>query len=366
MCYTIQCNQDKRGDVRKIIHVDMDCFYAAIEMRDKPYLKNLPVAVGGQPSRRGVLCTCNYVAREFGVHSAMATAKALQLCPNLVVLPVNMALYKQVSQQISQILGQYTDKIEPLSLDEAYLDVSESSQYHNSASLIAAQIRKDIYQQTELSCSAGISVNKYLAKIASDWNKPNGQFLISPQAIDNFLIKLPLKKLPGVGRKTNEKLKSLGYNTCGELQSATKQQLSNLFGKQGIRLYQLCRGIDEREVVTNRMRKSVSVEHTYEQDLNSLEQCLEKLTALQANLENRLTRVQSQRGIHKQFVKLKWSNFIQTTVECVSSKLASNTFASLLTQAYQRAPINGNGVRLLGIGVRFEANRHFEQLSLFE
>ena len=192
--------------MQKIIHIDMDCFYAAIEIRDNPDLSTKPVAVGGSTDRRGVLTTCNYVARKYGIHSAMATATALRKCPNLIVLPVRMQLYKDVSSEIRDIFYQYTELVEPISLDEAYLDVTDSNHCYGSATWIASRIRKEIFNKCRITASAGVAPNKFLAKVASDWKKPNGQTVITPEDILDFVAKLKVEKINGVGKVTAEKL----------------------------------------------------------------------------------------------------------------------------------------------------------------
>ena len=198
---------------RKIIHVDMDCFYAAVEMRDDPSLRGIPVAVGGASDRRGVISTCNYEAREFGVHSAMATAYALRLCPNLRVVPGRMSHYQAVSRLIREIFSRYTKIIEPISLDEAFLDVTDCAQFQGSATLIAADIRLAIREELHLTASAGVAPNKFLAKICSDENKPDGQCVIAPDEVDNFVRDLPLGKIPGVGKVTQTRLAKAGFYT---------------------------------------------------------------------------------------------------------------------------------------------------------
>ena len=192
--------------LRKIIHVDCDCFYAAVEMRDNPSLIGKPIAVGGSTSRRGVLSTCNYEARAYGLHSAMPTAQALKLCPDVILLPHRFDAYKEASNKVNDIYRRYTEIIQPLSLDEAYLDVSEVDMLHGSATLIAQDIRQAIEKEVGITASAGIAPNKFLAKVASDWNKPNGQFVITPDQIADFMVQLPVKKIPGVGKKTAERL----------------------------------------------------------------------------------------------------------------------------------------------------------------
>src|SRR5688572_8550149 len=246
--------------MRKIIHCDCDCFYAAIEMRDNPALREVPLAVGGRPDQRGVVATCNYEARRYGIHSAMATAQALKLCPHLVVIPPAMDKYRAASKQILAIYHDYTDLVEPLSLDEAYLDVSESTHCKGSATLIAQEIRQRIFATVGITASAGVAPNKFVAKIASDWHKPDGLCLVRPDEVDAFVAALPVKKLHGVGKVTAAKLNKLGAETCGDLRSWTLADLEQHFGRFGTRLHDLCRGIDEREVSTSRERKSISTE----------------------------------------------------------------------------------------------------------
>jgi DNA polymerase-4 len=335
---------------RKIIHIDMDCFYAAVEVRDNPQLQGKPVAVGGLANRRGVLTTCNYQARRFGLHSAMATYRALKLCPELVLLPVNMEKYRQVSQQVRQIFTDYTDLIEPLSLDEAYLDVTHCPQHQGSATRIAHAIRQKITQNLSLTASAGVAPNKFLAKIASDWHKPNGQFVITPKQVDAFMQPLPVKKLFGVGKVTAKKLAALNVDTCGDLQRFAMATLLEHFGRFGKQLYYYARGIDERAVNPNRIRKSVSVELTYPEDLDTLEACLAKLPELLEKLLQRLQPHQD-RTIHKQWVKVKFDDFGQTTMECISTAPELIQYQTLLKNLMARSH---KPVRLIGIGVAFE------------
>ena len=203
--------------VRKIIHCDCDCFYASVEMRDDPSLRGRPLAVGGRADQRGVIATCNYEARRYGIHSAMATAQAVKLCPDLILIPPNMEKYRITSRQIMDIYRDYTDLVEPLSLDEAYLDVTNSPHCKGSATLIAQEIRRRIFETVGITASAGVAPNKFVAKIASDWNKPDGLFLVRPGEVDAFVAALPVKKLFGVGKVTAAKLHSLGAQTCGDL-----------------------------------------------------------------------------------------------------------------------------------------------------
>lgn len=335
-------------------------------MRDDPTLRDLPVAVGGRAGQRGVIATCNYAARRFGVRSAMATARALQLCPDLVVLPPAMDKYRAASRQILAIYRDYTDLVEPLSLDEAYLDVTQAVQHRGSATLIAQEIRERIFQSVGITASAGIAPSKFIAKVASDWNKPNGQFVVRPHEVDAFVAALPVKKLFGVGRVTEAKLQRLGARTCLDLRSWSMAQLCEQFGKFGERLYELCRGIDQRAVCPTRERKSISVEETYGVDLPDLAACIAMLPDLLSKLAQRIERAKAQRDVHKLFVKIRFADFRHTTVECVGEQPDVLQYQKLLETGYRRA---NKPVRLLGVGIRLREERRDEarknQLGLF-
>jgi DNA polymerase-4 len=352
--------------LRKIIHCDCDCFYAAVEMRDDPSLRDLPIAIGGKSDRRGVVATCNYKAREYGVRSAMPTGQALKLCPDLVVVPGTMSKYREAAQQIRQIFYRYTDKVEPLSLDEAYLDVTDCTECHGSATLIAEEIRKVIAREVGVTASAGIAPNKFLAKVASDLNKPDGQYVITPPEIDAFVEKLKVKRIFGVGKVTNEKLRRLGIETCGDLQQRPLLELVDKFGVFGKRLHDLSFGRDNREVNANSRRKSLSMERTYSDDLVDQAACLQKLPDLLLELRSRLRRVDSDYLVTKQLIKMKFSDFTSTTVERqVVKGLPIESFEDLCLQAWERG---GRSVRLLGLGVRFIDTRdegRAVQLDLF-
>jgi DNA polymerase IV len=348
--------------IRKVIHCDCDCFYAAVEMRDDPSLRGKPVAVGGRPDQRGVVATCNYEARKFGIRSAMATSQALQRCPDLIVMPPAMDKYRAASKQILAIYRDYTDLVEPLSLDEAYLDVTDSPHFQNSATLIAQEIRQRIFDTVGITASAGIAPNKFLAKIASDWNKPNGQFVVRPHEVEEFVAALPVDKLFGVGKVTAMKLKKLGAFTCGDLREWTLPELQRHFGKFGGSLYGLCRGIDRRHVSPSRDRKSVSVEETYVTDLPDLDACRRELEPLIELLRQRVRRAQAERNIHKLFVKIRFADFRRTTAECVSTTIDEAACRKLLETAHKRG---ARAVRLLGVGVRLEEEDDFQQLGLF-
>ena len=333
---------------RKIIHCDCDCFYASVEMRDDPRLAGKPLAVGGRADQRGVVATCNYEARRFGIHSAMSTAQALKRCPQLIVIPPAMEKYRIASRQILAIYRDYTELVEPLSLDEAYLDVTASKEHRGSATLIAEEIRQRIVDTVGITASAGIAPNKFIAKIASDWNKPNGQFAVRPHEVDAFVAQLPVDKLYGVGRVTAAKLRRLGAERCGDLRSWSEGELQQHFGKFGERLHALVRGIDHREVSPTRERKSVSVEETYVTDLPDLAACQAALPELLTRLQQRIDRAQAGRSISKLFVKIRFDDFQRTTAECSGSLLDEATFRRLLDTGFQR---RRRPVRLLGAGV---------------
>lgn len=348
---------------RKIIHIDCDCFYAAIEMRDDPRLAGRPLAVGGSADRRGVIATCNYEARAFGVRSAMSSRHALSLCPDLLIVKPRMDAYKEASREIHNVFREYTDLIEPLSLDEAYLDVTESQRCSGSGTLIAQDIRRKISQRLHITVSAGVAPNKFLAKIASDWRKPNGLFVITPAEVEDFVSVLPVSKLHGVGKVTADKLHRLGIVTCEELRQWERLALVREFGGFGERLYNLARGIDERPVQNDSRRQSVSVENTYDHDLPDLASCLEKLPELLESLNGRMARIDSSYRPGKPFVKVKFHDFSQTTLEQAGAGRDLESYQQLLSQAFARG---GRPVRLLGIGVRLQDLRGaHEQLELF-
>ncbi|MDY6451390.1 DNA polymerase IV [Acinetobacter faecalis] len=257
--------------MRKIIHIDMDAFYASVELRDQPNLKHLPVVISSHHPR-AVIAAASYPARTFGLRSAMSMTQAKKICPQVVVIEPNFNKYREVSAQIHQIFQKYTPLIEPLSLDEAYLDVTENLQNIASATEVAMRIREDIFQATGLTASAGVAPNKFLAKIASDWNKPNGICVIKPSQVQSFIQNLELKKIPGVGKVTQEKLKTLNLETLGDLQNIEESFLTHHFGKYGKQLFLYAKGIDERPVQIERERQSISKETTFDQDLN-LKQC---------------------------------------------------------------------------------------------
>jgi len=335
--------------MRKIIHCDCDCFYASVEMRDDPNLRGRPLAVGGASDRRGVISTCNYEARSFGVRSAMPSAQAKKLCPDLIVVPGNMKKYREVSGQIRDIFLEYSEIIEPLSLDEAFLDVSDSGRCQGSATLIAEEIRRRVRAELGITISAGVAPNKFLAKIASDWRKPDGLTVITPDAVDQFVLRLPVAKIHGVGRVTAEKMQRQGIRTCADLRRFSLIELTQAYGKFGRRLYELCRGVDERPVSGDGSRKSVSVEHTFNEDLCALDEWLEQLTILYMRLLERLENLDRRYQISGATVKVKYGDFSLATQERASQSGRISEFRQLLQQCWDRraAPI-----RLLGLGVK--------------
>ena len=350
---------------RKIIHCDADCFFVALEMRDDSDLCGIPVAVGGKTENRGVISTCNYEARAFGVHSAMSSAYAKQLCPQLIILPHRIEKYRDAATVMRRIFLDYTDAVEPLSLDEAYLDVTDAHHCLGSATLIAKEIRRRIQKEVGITASAGVSVNKFLAKVASDWQKPNGLTIIEPERIRFFLKRLPVNCIPGVGPSLTKKLRNGGITTCHDLQKLTEEQLMQRFGKFGQRLYHYSHGNDDRLVKVGEWRKSLSVEHTFNRDIHTLEHCSSLLSGLSEKLLERLARVNNKQTIIKCFVKIKFSGFEQTRVEAPSRRFCLALCKQLLVTAWHRY---GKPVRLLGLGVRFSENigQYGMQLSLFE
>lgn len=335
--------------MRKIIHIDMDCFFAAVEMRDNPALRDVPLAIGGHRTERGVISTCNYPARAYGIRSAMPTSQALKLCPQLVLLPGRMEAYKQASTAIQAIFHRYSALVEPLSLDEAYLDVTDSLHCSGSATRIAEEIRHTIFAETGLTASAGVAPNKFLAKVASDENKPNGLCVITPQQVSAFVSQLPLRKIPGVGHKTAEKLAKLGLHLCRDIEKADMALLIKQFGRFAEVLLERSQGIDHRPVVAARTRKSVAVEHTFQHDLQDFSQGDASLPELYQKLQHRLTRSNCQHQIQKIGIKLKFQDFRQTTIERQYPELNLTVLRQLLQQAWLRG--NGQGVRLVGIQV---------------
>jgi DNA polymerase IV len=340
----------------------MDAFYASVEMRDNPGLKLRPVAVGGDPQGRGVIATANYLARKYGVRSAMPSWKAKKLCPDLLFISPNFEKYKQESRAIKEIFLFFTDIIEPLSLDEAYLDVTESEAFGGSATLIAQEIRKQIWEKRQLTASAGVAPNKFLAKVASDWNKPDGLFVVTPDEIEPFVAQLPVDKISGIGHVMTQRLHALNIYTCKDLQQLDVDNLHAHFGNRAWSLYELCRGIDRRSVTSERLRKTLSVESTFLHDLQTFESCLQQIPELYHRLMARYEKMRDHYRIKKPFVKVKFANFMTTTVESVvypSSDIQS--YNALVKIGWERKK---EPVRLLGLGFSLNCNEEI-QLTLF-
>ena len=354
---------------RKIIHVDMDAFYAAVEQRDFPELKGQPVMVGGQPDSRGVVATCSYEARKFGVHSAMSCARAYQLCPQGVFVKPRFSAYKQASEEIHSVFKSFTDMIEPLSLDEAYLDVTHVDLCEGSASLMAKEIRKQIFQKTQLTASAGISYNKFLAKLASDVNKPSGQFLIRPGQAENFLSSFPIGKFYGVGKVTEKKMQKNGINTGKDLKEKTLHELEVLFGNSAEYYYDIARGVDDREVVSSRVRKSLGSESTFQTDLSDIDEMVKQLKLLAVVVLDSLN-VRDLMA-YTLTIKVKYSDFKQVTRSYTSDSIVSlqRRVFELLPILLSKTDVDKKKVRLLGVSfsnlVEQGVTRQGEQLYLF-
>ncbi|MDC9720179.1 MAG: DNA polymerase IV [Gammaproteobacteria bacterium] len=352
---------------RKIIHCDCDCFYAAVEMRDEPNYRHRPIAIGGAANSRGVISTCNYPARKFGVHSAMPSAQALRACPELLILPGRMALYKAVSVEIMAIFKRYSNLIEPLSLDEAFIDVSDSLTFDGSATRIAQQIRADVEAEVGITISAGVAPNKFIAKVASDWRKPNGLFVVKPDELDAFSAVLPVNKIPGIGPVSAAKLAQQGVHMCADLRSFSELELEQKFGRMGKTLALRRFGLDHRAVQTSRIRKSVSVENTYPKDLHSVESCKQALVPLYEQLLQRWQKLATHYAVSGLVVKLKFADFSQLTREHANEEIDVVFFQQLLHQAFSSGSSQqrAGGVRLLGLGFKLSTPVTQQQLRLF-
>lgn len=348
--------------MRKIIHIDMDCFYAAVEMRDNPKYRGIPIAIGGSSDRRGVIATCNYLARAFGVRSAMSTAHALRLCPDLTLVKGRMDVYKQVSDQIREIFSRYTEIIEPLSWDEAYLDVTHVTHCNGSATLIAQDIRRTIEREIGITASAGVAPIKFVAKVASDENKPNGICVIAPDKLDEFVARMPLHKIPGVGKVTLEQLNNLGLFTCADVRQFPFARLHKTLGKFGAILWNRCHAIDDRAVNVERVRKSIGVERTLSVDIIARTEVEDVVAYLLPKLEQRIAYHDAEPRIKSQGIKLKFDDFQLTTIEhsrpCYDTKYFSELLTAILLRRKER------GIRLVGLMVGLKNESDIEQLVL--
>jgi len=338
----------------------MDYFYAQVEIRDNPALINKAVGIGGPSTSRGVLCTCNYIARKYGVRSAMPTFQAMAKCPELVLIRPNMKKYKEASEAIFSIFSQYTDQIQGLSLDEAFLDVTDSLQCFNSATWMAMEIKDKVYKETGLTGSAGISFNKLLAKISSDLNKPNGICALIPENFEKHVPHFDIAKISGVGKVTQTKMRQMGINNFGDLRRYSKLDLINYFGSFGSGLYDFCRGIDDRSVVSSFERKSLSVERTFSKNISNIATLKGKVYDCYNEMVSRLEK-HSDRIIKSVFIKIKYSDFKSTTFETAYEDLQSERFIQLFLERYAQ---RGGDIRLIGTGVRFHSYQEENQLLL--
>ncbi|HOH48131.1 MAG TPA: DNA polymerase IV [Candidatus Syntrophosphaera sp.] len=337
--------------MNKIIHIDMDAYFAAIEIREDPSLRGKCVIVGGNPNGRGVVSTCSYEARKFGVHSGMSSHQAWKLCPQGIFLRCRFKLYKEVSEQIRAVFFSYTDLVETMSLDEAYLDVTTNKAGLDDPVEIARRIKADILAATQLTCSAGVSFNKFLAKIGSELEKPDGLSVITPEKAQEILFNLPIGKFYGVGRVTAARMKKMGIHTGEDLHRQELRDLTRVFGKMGLYFYQVVRGIDNRAVITESDPKSISCENTFHTDLSSIEELLEELKDLVDRLVNRLAfrNIQARNLI----LKIKYDNFECVTRSCPLPEVSSEK--ALLFEYAQKLLVTnwdrGRKIRLLGVGV---------------
>lgn len=349
-----------------IIHLDMDAFYASVEEREHPELVGLPIVVGGPSKNRGVVAAANYEARKFGVFSAMPMSQASRLCPDLRILPVNMPLYVTVSKQIHEIFNRYTPEIEPLSLDEAFLDVSGSLKLFGSAAKIAKRIKDDIKRELQLVVSAGIAPNKFVAKIASDFDKPDGFVVVEDKDMQDFLDPLPVKRIWGVGKKTEIQLNNYGISTIKDLRNQSERWLVDRFGKQGDHIYRLANGQDKREVISDAKAKSISSESTFIEDISNKETLISYLSHLTEQVAARL-REKGRKGKTVN-VKIRFHDF--TTITRSKSLAQSSNQTEEIWRAAKSLfnaalPVGRVSIRLLGVGVSGFSNDTIHQGDLF-
>ena len=339
------------GQQRKVIHLDMDAFYAAVEQRDHPELRDKPVIVGGSPRSRSVVCTASYEARKFGVHSAMPTSQAHRLCPEGIFVRPDFKKYTAASRIIRRVFHEATDVVEPLSLDEAYLDVTENHWDEPSATRIAQRIRALIKERTRLTASAGVAPNKFLAKIASDYKKPDGLTVVPPHTISQFLKGLPVRKIPGVGPRTEERLRQSGITTCDDILRYSEEELCSRFGRSGAWFFRVARGQDDRPVITNSRRKSLSIEDTLPHDEVGLEAAAAHIDRLGEGLRTRLEKAQvSGRTI---VLKVKYSDFRQVTRSRTldGPTDSANEVVTVAKELLKETAVAVTPFRLLGIGL---------------
>jgi DNA polymerase-4 len=351
----------------KIIHIDMDAYYASVEQRDNPELRGKPIAVGGSEIR-GVVTTCSYEARKFGVRSAMPGLTAKKKCPDLIFIKPRFDVYRDVSKKIMSIFNEFTDLVEPLSLDEAFLDVTINKKGIKSATIVAKEIKKRIKAELNLTASAGVSINKFLAKVASDMDKPNGLYVIPPDKADAFIEKLDINKVPGIGKVTSQKMKKMGLNTCGDLKKMNRAELHKKFGKVGSYYYKIVHGEYNSTVKPNRIRKSISSERTFDNDLINVDDMLERLEVITKHVVKYLEK----RKIKGRTVtiKIKYFDFVSKT----RSKSLPNWICSfdeiypIVKELLYKPSIPEKPIRLLGVGLSnlntTERNEDKDQFTL--
>lgn len=356
--------------IRKIIHIDMDAFYAAVEQRDFPEYRGKPLVVGGRPNSRGVVATCSYEARKFGIHSAMPSAHAHRLCPHAIFVQPRFDVYRRVSREIQALFREYTETVEPLSLDEAYLDVSASTHHSGSATLIAKDVKRRIQADTQLTASAGVSYNKFLAKIASDLDKPDGLTLITPEEGPDFVARLPVGKFHGVGRATEKRMFEHGIRTGADLREWALADLQKLFGKSAGYYFRAARGVDERPVVSDRVRKSIGSETTFQSDIDDMETILLHIQRLAESVaESVEARQLAGRTLT---LKVKFDDFRQVTRSATVERPLQSA-QELMAQVRRLLPRTEAGarkVRLLGVTLSNltdpSKEAYPEQLDLFD
>lgn len=359
--------------IRKIIHIDMDAFYASVEQRDNPSLRGKPVIVGGLPNSRGVVATCSYEAREYGIHSAMPSSVAQKLCPHAIFIKTDIEKYRRVSRQVMEIFRSCTDLVEPLSLDEAYLDVTQNKWGMNIATDVAREIKRRIASELHLTASAGVSYNKFLAKVGSGYQKPDGLVVIPPGKAQEFIDRLPIGKFFGVGEVTEKKFLSLGIETGADLRALSLEELTRLMGKRGAILYENARGIDHRPVVVNRPRKSIGKETTLSQDIYDRDDMLAIIEHLSEKVSQNL--IARQQVAYRVTLKVKYSDFKQVSKSITLDEPIQDT-SSLFGQAAELLnliDLEGKGVRLLGVTTsrlrhmneETESGPKYVQLTLF-
>ncbi len=360
--------EEQSSPIRKIIHVDMDAFFAAVEQRDFPEFRGKPLIVGGNPNSRGVVSTCSYEARKFGIHSAMSCKRASQLCPYAIFVRPRMDAYKAVSQQIHKIFNEYSDKVEPLSIDEAFIDVTENKKNQKSATFIAQEILSKIYQTTGLTASAGVSYNKFIAKVASDINKPNGLTVITPEEGINFIEQLPVKKFFGVGKVTNKKMEKMGIRYGYDLKTIKKVELMQRFGKAGAFFYDIVRGIDLRPVEKRTKNRSIGRETTLKIDTTDYDEIISILNDICLKIEKLVCKKNDNGKTIS--LKVKYHDFVTITRSKSSSVsfTKSQQMMKEIVKLLKKTEATTRKIRLLGVTIsnfdKDETDKYPKQLLL--